>query len=194
MRAPDSAAAAMARSEKQRRRHVGLSGQFSREQCEKIERSLTDADAAAWVVREEIQMHAHIYGLMSRLKYRPPERELNATLDVLEQYATRYVAGLIDLNKDERRRAVNGLYAAIEQMALDSRHVYTKYWMELARLWQRIVPNAASRRDKHAHLRNFLRACTEPVFPTVLRDPKTGKPTDGALIAFTDRYFRRTAS
>ncbi len=234
MRAPDSAGAAIAHGDKQRRRHVGLSRQFSREQCEKIERSLTSADVApdvARALRDKIQGLALSYGLRSRLRYRgspvqepTPKQQaaelrrevagLDAALDVLSRYATRYSVSL-DPDLDEgnkRRRAVSRLHAArqpllsardkarqrLEALATarkpgHQRHTYTQYWTRLAGLWMGIVPNAASRRHRHAQLQGFLRVCTEPVFPAVVRDAN-GKPSDGALIAFTERHFRRTVS
>jgi hypothetical protein len=141
--------------------------------------------------------------------------KLDAAIKVLGQYATSYAAHFVgaDLGKTKRDRAVRALHAAtlalmrarteVEQRLKKPApplrggrqvYYYTEYLTELAALWTRIVPNAARRRDKHYHLRTFLRLCTEPVFPTLLRDPKTGKPSDNALNSFTDRYFRRMTS
>jgi hypothetical protein len=142
---------------------------------------------------------------------------LDTAIKVLGEYATSYSIDFGDfvgtgLGKAKKDRAVRALHAAtlalmrartkVEQRPKEPApprgprqvYYYTEYLTQLAALWTRIVPNATRRRDKHFHLRNFLRACIEPVFPTVLRDPRTGKPTDNALNSFTDRYFRRMTS
>jgi hypothetical protein len=59
--------------------------------------------------------------------------------------------------------------------------IYTEFWIELTRLWQRLVPDAITQRHRHELLRRFLRACSKPVFP--------GATTDAALRAFTERHF-----
>jgi hypothetical protein len=225
MRAPNSAATVMARGNKQHRRHIGLAGTFSGEQWHKIDQTLI-----APGLHDKIQDLAIEYGLRSRLRYtHVPDREptpkqqaaglrdeiatLDAALDLLNEYATRYAVGLIDadLDRDETRRAARALHGAIEPLkaARDKArqrlnepsrtrgrrlgpgrtgklkpHVYTEYLTQLAALWKDAVADA-SMRHKHQHLQNFLRACTEPVFPTV---------SDKALASFTERYFRRTAS
>jgi hypothetical protein len=168
-----------------------------------------------WSLRAEIQSLALTYSLRSHLDYArrrsdqtPTPRELRtkiAELDAACSVAARYLSlDIARALKAVRERAEQELQ---ERLAAPKRprrpaaakprhrrHAYTEYLTKLAPLWMRIVPNAARRRDKHFHLRAFLRACLAPVFPTVLRDPRTGKRTDNALDSFTDRYFRRIAS
>jgi hypothetical protein len=66
----------------------------------------------------------------------------------------------------------------------NAEQIHTQYWKELTRLWLLIVPSPTI--SRHKHLRNFLRACSEPMFPTAT--------TDKALRAFTDRYLPQSKS
>jgi hypothetical protein len=167
-----------------------------------------------WSLRAEIQSLALTYSLRSHLDYArrmpdqtPTPRQLRkkiAELDAALSVVARYLPGARRDLKAVRERAEQELH---ERLAAPKprrrpaaakprhrRHAYTEYLTKLAALWMRIVPDAARRRDKHFHLRAFLRAGLAPVFPTVLSDPRTGAPSDNALDSFTDRHFRRIAS
>ena len=191
------------------RHHIGIRVHLSDGQWGKIEKSLTDAGAdvgAARALRSKIENWAREHSLLSRLRYNgsrkpPPKQRVKQLrreirdLDVASRAVARHLPGLpsawraLKAVREEAERELQEKAAPKprrQRIASKSNrpYPYTDYMTALTPLWQAIVPNGS-----HKQLRAFLRACIELVFPTVLHDSRTGKPTDNALNSFTERVL-----
>jgi hypothetical protein len=212
MRAPTTARRHLTRI------HVGVRVHFSPDHYQAIADSLTeagvDADAVPALL-DKIESLARGYSLRSYLvsagrlrankerlrankeptprkrikQLRRDIRDLDIASGVVARYRPDVWRGLRAMLEQELQELQAAPKPRRQRVATKTnrRHVYTDYLIALARLFQATVPNSS-----HKRLREFLRVCTEPVFPTVLRDPQTGKPTDNVLNSFTDYLVRKS--
>jgi hypothetical protein len=132
-------------------------------------------------------------------KLREEIAQINTTAQTLGNCGTLFsedpdhlhaILELLKAKRIERQQRLNALAVDDQQGGQWDRsrnsnasQVYTEFWNFLTEKWLEIVPAATTRRHWRKHLRKFLIACSEPVFPK--------GTTDKTLTAFIDGYFRK---